>query len=133
MANTPSLFRVILQVKDMETTARDYATLLGTPGRRVHSSRHYFECGPIILALVDPGIEGEQPKPNPDYVYFSTGELEEVHRRASALGWLSKDDVHGEPAGQIVKRPWGERSFYLRDPLGNRLCFVDQATLFTGR
>ena len=29
-------------------------------------------------------------------------------------------------------RPWGERSFYLRDPFGNPLCFVDAATLFTG-
>jgi hypothetical protein len=41
--------------------------------------------------------------------------------------------VHGTPAGEIVKRPWGERSFYAIDPTGNKLCFVDAATLFTGR
>lgn len=29
-------------------------------------------------------------------------------------------------------RPWGERSFYCRDPFGNGLCFVDEKTLFTG-
>jgi hypothetical protein len=34
--------------------------------------------------------------------------------------------------GRIATRPWGERSFYLRDPFGNPLCFVDAATLFTG-
>ena len=27
---------------------------------------------------------------------------------------------------------WGERSFYVRDPFGNPLCFVDADTLFTG-
>jgi hypothetical protein len=36
-------------------------------------------------------------------------------------------------AGAIVRRPWGERSFYAVDPFGNKLCFVDRATLFTGR
>jgi uncharacterized glyoxalase superfamily protein PhnB len=33
--------------------------------------------------------------------------------------------------GQIANRPWGERSFYLRDPFGNPLCFVDETTVFT--
>ena len=37
------------------------------------------------------------------------------------------------PMGRIARRPWGERSFYLREPFGNPLCFVDSATLFTGR
>jgi predicted enzyme related to lactoylglutathione lyase len=32
----------------------------------------------------------------------------------------------------IEKRPWGERSFYCLDPDGNRLCFVDDATIFLG-
>ncbi len=25
-----------------------------------------------------------------------------------------------------------ERSFYAQDPFGNKICFVDQSTLFTG-
>ena len=32
----------------------------------------------------------------------------------------------------IVTQPWGERSFYAEDPFGNKLCFVDRSTLFTG-
>jgi len=36
-------------------------------------------------------------------------------------------------AGEIVKRPWGELSFYVEDPWGNGLCFVDETTLFTGK
>jgi hypothetical protein len=35
--------------------------------------------------------------------------------------------------GAVAERPWGERSFYMRDPAGNPLCFVDASTLFTGR
>jgi hypothetical protein len=49
------------------------------------------------------------------------------------LNCLSRDDVHGEAAGKIVKRPWGELSFYVEDPWGNGLCFVDEQTLFTGK
>ncbi len=42
-------------------------------------------------------------------------------------------DVHGASAGEVVRRPWGERSFYAYDPWGNGLCFVDENTLFTGK
>jgi catechol 2,3-dioxygenase-like lactoylglutathione lyase family enzyme len=38
----------------------------------------------------------------------------------------------GKQDDPIAVQPWGERSFYLRDPYGNRLCMVDQRTLFTG-
>jgi len=48
------------------------------------------------------------------------------------LDCLAKGIVHGEPAGGIVVRPWGERSFYVLDPYGNGLCFVDASTVFTG-
>ena len=37
------------------------------------------------------------------------------------------------PMGEIAVRPWRERSFYMHDPFGNPLCFVDEKTLFTGR
>ena len=61
------------------------------------------------------------------------GDAEALGERARALGCLSKDDVHAERAGEIVTRPWGERSFYADDPWGNGLCFVDEKTLFTGK
>jgi hypothetical protein len=60
-------------------------------------------------------------------------DLDAVFERAKALKCLSKEEFHEQKAGVIVKRPWGERSFYAEDPSGNALCFVDAKTLFTGR
>ena len=134
MADVPKLYRVILQVSDLDQAAEFYSILLGDGGRRIRGGgRHYIDCGPVILALVDPASDGEEAAANPDYIYFSAEDLEALHARAKSLKCLSKEDVHGAPAGDIVKRPWGERSFYARDPFGNKICFVDARTLFTGR
>jgi predicted enzyme related to lactoylglutathione lyase len=134
MAKAPKLFRIILQVSDLDQAADFYSKLLDDPGRRIpRASRHYIDCGPVILALVDVAAGGEEAKPLPDKIYFAVSDLEEVYARASDLGCLSTDDVHGASAGEIVVRPWGERSFYVYDPWGNGLCFVDEKTLFTGR
>jgi predicted enzyme related to lactoylglutathione lyase len=128
------LFRIILQVDDLDRAADFYGKLLDDPGRRIpRASRHYVDCGPVILALVDVTVGSDTPKPLPDNIYFSVSDLEAVHARAAALGCLSSDDVHGASAGEIMKRPWGELSFYVYDPWGNGLCFVDEGTLFTGR
>jgi hypothetical protein len=134
MAETPVLFRIILQVPNLDQAEEFYGKLLDDRGRRIpYASRHYIDTGPVILALVDPSIDGEQAKPLPDYIYFSVSNLEEIHARATELGCLAEEDVHGAASGDIVVRPWGERSFYVQDPWGNGLCFVDQNTLFTGR
>ena len=137
MSNSTVLYRIILQVDDLDKAEDFYGQLLGDRGRRIpYASRHYIDCGPVILALVD--VTGEktietQPKPLPDYIYFSVSDLETFHDRASALQCLSDEDFYGDSAGAIVKRPWGERSFYVHDPWENGLCFVDEKTLFTGK
>jgi catechol-2,3-dioxygenase len=130
----PSLFRIILQVPDLDQAEAFYGKLLDDRGRRIRgASRHYIDCGPVILALVDPSIDGQSAKPLPDYIYFAVTDLQAIHQRARELGCLSTEDIHGEGAGEIVVRPWGERSFYVTDPWGNGLCFVDEKTLFTGK
>jgi catechol-2,3-dioxygenase len=134
MPQAPPLFRIILQVSDLDRAAGFYSQLLGEEGRRIpRASRHYIDCGPVILALVDVTAGGEKAKPLPDYIYFAVKNLESVHERAKALNCLSDEDVHGSSAGDMVVRPWGERSFYVADPWGNGLCFVDDTTLFTGK
>jgi len=131
---TAELFRVALQVNDLDKAAAFYSNLLDDQGIRIQrGSRHYFNCGSVILAIVDVRAGGEQPKPTPDYIYFAVSNLEQVFERAKTLNCLSKDRFHDQKAGEMVKRPWGEVSFYVEDPWGNGLCFVDEKTLFTGR
>jgi catechol 2,3-dioxygenase-like lactoylglutathione lyase family enzyme len=134
LTDVPRLYRVIIQVADLDRAARFYERLLGGPGRRIAgASRHYFDCGDVILALLQPG-NGETARPTPDHLYFAVEDVEGIHARAKALGALASGEIHGgSPAGAIATRPWGERSFYAADPFGNLLCFVDAATLFTGR
>ena len=121
------IYRVILPVGDIEKAAEFYAVLLGNTGRRVSAGRHYFDCGGVILACFDPRADGDgfDAKPNPDHVYFAVENLEEIFARARGLGCQEI-----EPA--IGIRPWGERSFYAKDPFGNPICFVDEKTIFTG-
>jgi catechol 2,3-dioxygenase-like lactoylglutathione lyase family enzyme len=128
-----SLFRVIMPAGDLEEAVRFYATLLDQPGMRVSGGRHYFRCGGVMLAVYHPAGDGDSttPRPNFGHVYLSTAELEACHARAKSLGGLSREIGDGGlPMGEIARRPWGERSFYLDDPFGNPLCFVDASTLF---
>jgi predicted enzyme related to lactoylglutathione lyase len=130
------LFRVILPVDDIEAAATFYAALLEDAGMRVSPGRHYFKCGDVMLAVYAPRADGDDrtPRPNFDHVYFAVDDLPAVFARAQRVGGLSAVIGDGGlPMGQIAVRPWGERSFYLSDPFGNPLCFVDAATLFTGR
>jgi catechol 2,3-dioxygenase-like lactoylglutathione lyase family enzyme len=133
--NTPlRLYRVIVPVHDIEQGARFYAELLQQAGARVSPGRHYFGCGGVILALYNPPADGDTSlaRPNSEHLYFSTGDLEDVYERAQRLGGLSSATGDGNlPLGDIARRPWGERSFYMNDPFGNPLCFVDEASLFT--
>jgi len=133
MADVPRFFRIILQVSNLEKGVAFYSELLGVKGREVRGSRHYFDCGPVILALLDPTAGGVKARPISDNVYLSVKEIDEVHARARKLGCLSTGEVHGESGGAICVRPWGERSFYAVDPFGNGLCFVEAGTEFTGK
>ena len=129
---SPTLFRLAVHVTDLDRAVSFYSRLLGIEGRGVGGGRCYFDCGPVILAILDVSLGAERPQPIPT-MYFSVGNLEEIHARAREMGCLDNGDVHGAPGGAIGKRPWGERSFYAEDPFGNSLCFVDSKTLFTGR
>jgi predicted enzyme related to lactoylglutathione lyase len=133
---TARLFRIVIPVNDLDAAARFYATLLEEAGARVSNGRHYFSCGGVILALYDPKADGDDttPQPNFEHVYFAVDDLEAVYRRAQKIGGLSTETGDGRlPMGEIARRPWGERSFYMFDPFGNPICFVDAASVFTGR
>jgi predicted enzyme related to lactoylglutathione lyase len=123
----PKLFRVILPVSNINAAERFYSQLLGIPGKRVSPGRHYFDCDGTILACFDPKADGDKvdAKPNPDHVYIAINNLDAAHVRAGKAGcqWIEE---------QIQTRPWGERSFYAKDPFGNPICLVDETTVFMG-
>jgi catechol 2,3-dioxygenase-like lactoylglutathione lyase family enzyme len=132
----PRVFRVLVGALDLERSRRFYEKLLAAKGRRVADDRYYFDCGSVILGVLDrsSGHDGNRSPPA-EAIYFATDDIEGVHRRARRLGCLVPDLLHGDatrPMGEIGLRPWGERSFYVKDPSGNPLCFVDARTRFTG-
>ena len=135
-SRSPGVFRILLAADDLPASRRFYEKLLGTKARSVALGRIYLDAGTVILGLLDYSSRAGAPRPRPEEaVYFATGTLDEVYRRARRLRCLSEELLHDDPAspmGEIRVRPWGERSFYAVDPSGNPLCFVDERTLFTG-
>ncbi len=127
---SPRLYRVILPVSDIDAAAAFYAALLECAGERVSPGRHYFDLGGTILAVYDPGADGDalgegwRQHAN-QYVYFAVDDLEAARERAQAAGAALA------PEG-IATMPWGERLFYARDPFQNPICLVDERTLFLG-
>lgn len=124
------LFRVVMPVEDLERAQKFYAHVLGMSGERVSPGRHYFHCGATILACVH---VARKFRPNIEDVYFAVDNLEATHKLFTEVisNGLGGEFLEGE-FGIIDTRPWGERSFYARDPFGNRICFVDSATKFMG-
>lgn len=134
--HTPRVFRILLPTRDLEASVRFYERLLATKGRAVAEGRVYFDCGSVILGLLDYStLPADELRPPAEAVYLATEDLDGVHRRARELGSLSQELLHGDPSspmGEPKVRPWGERSFYANDPAGNPLCFVEASTVFTG-
>ena len=131
MSHSPKLFRVTLEVADLERATQLYAALFGLDGQRYPGARHYFDCGGVIVAVLDVSRGGMPPTPGPKSLYFAVDDVDSLHARAEQLGVLAPYQVHGEPAGAVITRPWGERSFYVVDPWGNDLCFCENGTLYT--
>lgn len=125
---TPSLFRINIEVGDLDAAQQFYGELLDQIGRPQMGRRVYFDAGPVTLQVV----QTETPHTAAKALYFVTDDLDGVHRRAARLNCLSQEQVHGAPGGHPVVRPWGERSFYADDPWGNPLCFVEAGAVYEG-
>jgi predicted enzyme related to lactoylglutathione lyase len=119
------VFRIAVPASDISRSRRFYEALLGTEADDTVPSRIYFHCGDVIVAVIDWQVEPLGTfQSAPENLYFACDELDAVHQRA--------EQAAARELSAIEVRPWGERSFYCLDPDGNRLCFVDESTLFLG-
>jgi catechol-2,3-dioxygenase len=130
-ADVPSLFRINVEVGNLDEAAEFYTKLLGLVGRVQAGSRCYFTCGPATLQVVDVSSV-RTPHPAAKALYFVVNDLDAIFERARSLDCLSQEEVHGSPAGKIAVQPWGERSFYAFDRWHNPLCFVEAGTIYPG-
>jgi predicted enzyme related to lactoylglutathione lyase len=117
------VFRSAIPASNIDRSRTFYEHVLGLAADDTVPSRLYFHCGDVIVAVID--RRSHPFTPTPDHLYFATGEVDAVHGRAV--------DAGAAEITPVDRQPWGERSFYCLDPDGNRLCFVDETTLFLGR
>jgi len=120
------VFRIAIPSLRHDEARAFYEHVLGMPADDTVPSRLYFHCGDVIVALIDWTVEarGASFQATPDDLYLATDELDDVYERAVQAG--------AQITSAIEQRPWGERSFYCSDLDGNKLCFVDDSTLFLG-
>jgi catechol-2,3-dioxygenase len=129
--DVPGLFRINVEVGDLDEASKFYEKLLGLVGCKQAGSRCYFTCGPVTLQVVDVSSV-RTPHPAAKALYFVVKDLDSIFNRAKSLRCLSQGDVHGSAGGTIAVQPWGERSFYAEDRWHNPLCFVEAGTVYSG-
>jgi predicted enzyme related to lactoylglutathione lyase len=117
--------RVLIRVPDIERAVSFYDHVLGTAGRRVTPGRCHYALGGVELACYDPAADGDlhDTEQGKSYwqLYVAVDDLEAACERVRDSG--------GHIHQPISVKPWGERSFYATDPFGNRLGFLDVATV----
>ena len=120
------LYRVIVPVSDIDAAQSFYERVLEMPGKRVSPERHYFDCEGTILACFNPTKFHEKlaATPNPEHIYLAVDDLPAALERCRHAGAVLQEEIQ--------THPWGETSFYIEDPFGNQVCFVDRGTMFTG-
>lgn len=120
-----SMQRVVVPVRDYFASLSFYSELFKIEGKPVSGGRTYFDLGGVILCVYHPESDGDDPTgPLSVPVYLTVADIENAHAnaRAAKAGDLSP----------VERRPWGERSFYCNDPSDNRLCFVEDRSMFRG-
>ena len=130
-SETPKIFRITLEVADIEAAATFYAALLAMPGKRHPGARHYFDCGGVILAVLDPTRRRHEADPGAQVALLRGPRPRRRPRARGGAGRAGAVQGARRPGRRDAKRPWGERSFYVTDPWGNELCFVQEGTLYT--
>ena len=93
-ADVPSLFRINVEVGNLDEAVEFYGKLFGLIGRKQAGSRCYFTCGAVTLQVVDVSSV-RTPHPAAKALYFVVNDLEAIFERAKSLQCLSQEEVHG--------------------------------------
>ena len=88
MTDTPKIFRVSIQVSQIDEAITFYSELLGIKSRSVSASECYFECGAVVLLLSETSRELLQS--DQEQVNFSVRDIGAIHARASVLNCLAQ-------------------------------------------
>src|SRR5262249_50045970 len=117
--------RVLIRVPDIERAVSFYDQALGTAGKRVSPGRCHYALGGFELACYDPAADGDlhDAEKGRPFGQFA-GAVADRKGACEGVG-----DGGGHIHQPISIKLWGERIFYATDPFGNRLCFLDEATV----
>ena len=120
--DVPQLFRLNVEVGNLESAISFYTKLLGIEGRKQPGSRCYFECGPVTLQVLDVSPE-RPPYPAAKALDFTVNHLEPVYERAKVLHCLSASEVHDAAGGRHRCSPVGRTIVLCRGPVGESPVF----------
>ena len=123
------LYRIIIPIQNLDKAIRFYTSVLGIEGHFVSPGRYYLNLSGMVIVLYNPERDGD---PIADtwkfhenqYIYISVDDLPEMRKKCVQNG--------GKNVIEIDRMPWGEKLFYLSDPEGIPLCFVEKGTEFLG-
>ncbi len=96
-SDMPRLFRLNVEVGDIDRAAAFYAELLGLEARPQMGSRVYVDAGGVTLQIV----QVPAPHPAAKALYFTVRDLDALHARAAALDCLSSEQVHFVEEGTV--------------------------------
>jgi catechol 2,3-dioxygenase-like lactoylglutathione lyase family enzyme len=131
-ADVPELFRLNVEVGDIDAAAAFYGELLGAAGRVQAGAR-------VLLPLRGGDVAGRRHLVRGNAAPGGEGAV--LHGARPRRGLRAREEarlpVEGDPstarrAARVSVRPWGERSFYAQDPWSNPLCFVEAGTIYAG-
>jgi predicted enzyme related to lactoylglutathione lyase len=101
--DVPQLFRLNVEVADLEAAISFYSDLFGVQGRKQPGNRCYFDCGPVTLQVLDVSSNG-QPHPAAKALYFTVENLEAAFDRAKALIISEVSEVMRQKALEVEEQ-----------------------------
>ena len=111
---TARIFRITLEVGSLEQATSFYASLLDTPGTRHRGARHYFDCGGVILAVLDTTAGGAAPTTGAKSLYFAVADSRRSSRTRKRAGSSRKLRGPRRAGRRAAETPVG-RALLLRD------------------